>query len=151
MLRLLSIFPLTVMMISDARSRMVSSWWLSAFWLILVVAGVVEGGWRETLINIVCNLIVLLVIGVSLLAYSKMRKRSLMEMLGAGDVIFLAALMPAFGVEVYLRFLIVSSILALQSWPLFRRMQPGLTGIPLITVFGVCFVIFILFRAIYGG
>ncbi len=43
MLRLLSIFPLTVMMVSDARSRTVSSWWLSAFWLVLVVAGVVRG------------------------------------------------------------------------------------------------------------
>ena len=75
MLRLLSIFPLTVMMVSDARSRTVSSWWLSAFGLILVVASVVEGGWRETLVNIMCNLFVLLAIGVSLLAYSKMRKR----------------------------------------------------------------------------
>lgn len=151
MLRLFSIFPLTVMMVSDARSRTVSSWWLSAFGLGLVVAGLIEEGWRETLINIVCNLVVLLVIGVSLLAYSKMRKRPLMEMLGIGDVIFLAALTPAFGVEVYLRFLIVSAILALLSWPLFRRMPPGLTGIPLVTVFGTCFIIFILFRAIYGG
>ena len=151
MLRLLSIFPLSVMIVSDARSRTVSSWWLSAFGLILVVAGVIEEGWRETLINIVCNLFVIWVIGVSLLAYSKMRKRPLMEMLGAGDVIFLAALTPVFGVEVYLRFLIVSSILALLSWPLFRKMQPGLTGIPLVTVFGVCFIIFILFRVIYGG
>ena len=150
MLRLLSIFPLTVMMVSDARNRTVSSWWLSAFGLVLVVAGVIEEGWRETLINIVCNLFVLLVIGVSLLAYSKMRKRPLVEMLGVGDVIFLAALTPTFGVEVYLRFLIVSSILALLSWPLFRKMQPGLTGIPLVTVFGASFVIFILFRAIYG-
>ena len=147
MLRLLSIFPLTVMMVSDARSRTVSSWWLSAFWLVLVVAGVVEDGWRVTLINIVCNLFVLLVIGVSLLAYSKMRKRPLMEMLGIGDVIFLAALTPVFGVE----FLIVSAIVALLSWPLFRKMQPGLTGIPLVTVFGTCFIIVILFRAIYGG
>ena len=143
MLRLLSIFPLTVMMISDARNRTVSSWWLSAFGLILVVAGLIEKGWRETLINIVCNLFVLLVIGVSLLAYSKMRKRPLMEMLGIGDVIFLAALTPAFGVEAYLRFLIVSAILALLFWPLFRRMQPGLTGIPLVTVFGTCFIIFL--------
>ena len=151
MLRLLSIFPLTVMMVSDARSRTVSSWWLSAFGLGLVVAGLIEEGWRETLINIVCNLVVLLVMGVSLLAYSEMRKRPLMEMLGMGDVIFLAALTPAFGVEVFLRFLIVSAIIALVSWPLFRKMQPGLTGIPLVTVFGTCFVIFILFRAIYGG
>ncbi len=139
------------MIVSDARNRTVSSWWLSAFGLVLIVAGVIEGGWRETLINIVCNLFVLLVIGGSLLAYSKMRKRLLMEMLGVGDVIFLAALTPAFGVEVYLRFLIVSAILALLSWPLFRKMQPGLTGIPLVTVFGACFVIFILFRAVYGG
>jgi Flp pilus assembly protein protease CpaA len=151
MLRLLSIFPLTVMMVSDARSRTVSSWWLSAFGLVLVVAGVVEEGWRVTLINIVCNLFVLLVIGVSLLAYSKMRKRPLMEMLGIGDVIFLAVLTSAFGVEVYLRFLIVSAILALLSCPLFRRMQPVLTGIPLVTVFGVCFIIFILFRVFYGA
>lgn len=151
MLRLLSIFPLSVMMASDARSRTVSSWWLSALGLILVVAGVVEGGWRVALINIVCNLVVLLMIGVFLLAYSKMRKRPLMEMLGVGDVIFLATLTPVFGVEVYLWFLIVSAILALLSWPLFRRMQPGLTGIPLVTVFGACFIIFILFRAVYGG
>ena len=63
------------MMVSDARSRTVSSWWLSAFGLGLVVDGLIEEGWRETLINIVCNLVVLLVMGVSLLAYSKMRKR----------------------------------------------------------------------------
>lgn len=151
MLRLLSIFPLTVMMVSDARSRTVSSWWLSAFGLILIVAGVVAEGWRMALVNIVCNIVVLCVIGVSLLAYSKMRKRPLTEMIGAGDVIFLAALTPAFGIEAYLRFLIVSAILALLSWPLFRRMQPGVTGIPLVTVFGVCFVILILFRAVYGG
>jgi len=150
MLRLLSIFPLTVMMVSDARNRTVSSWWLSAFGLILVVAGLIEKGWRETLINIVCNLFVLLVIGVSLLAYSKMRKRPLMEMLGAGDVIFLAALTSAFGVGEYLRFLIVSAIIALLSWPLFRKVQPDLTGIPLVTVFGVFFIIFILFRVLYG-
>jgi len=138
------------MMVSDARNRTVSSWWLSAFGLILVVAGLIEKGWRETLINIVCNLFVLLVIGVSLLAYSKMRKRPLMEMLGAGDVIFLAALTSAFGVGEYLRFLIVSAIIALLSWPLFRKVQPDLTGIPLVTVFGVFFIIFILFRVLYG-
>ena len=151
MLRLLSIFPLTVMMVSDARSRTVSSWWLSAFGLGLVVDGLIEEGWRETLINIVCNLVVLLVMGVSLLAYSKMRKRPLMEMLGIGDVIFLAALMPVFGVDAYLKFLIMSAIVALLSCPLFRKMQPGLTGIPLVTVFGACFIIVILFRAIHGG
>ncbi len=150
MLGLLSIFPLSVMMVSDARNRTVSSWWLSAFGLVIVVAGVVEEGWRVALINIVCNFFVLLVMGASLLVYSKIRKRSLMEMLGVGDVIFLAALTPTFRVEWYLRFLIVSAILALLSWPLFRKMQPGLTGIPLVTVFGACFIIFILFRAIYG-
>ena len=70
---------------------------------------------------------------------------------GIGDVIFLAVLTSAFGVEVYLRFLIVSAILALLSCPLFRRMQPVLTGIPLVTIFGVCFIIFILFRVFYGA
>ena len=45
MLRLLSIFPLTVMMVSDARSRTVSSWWLSASWWSRCTSRCSNWGW----------------------------------------------------------------------------------------------------------
>ena len=88
-LSLLLLIPLVILTISDIRSRTVSSWWLLIFGILnLLILGNLDD-WESVLSRIVGNLLLLLIIGLTLWAYAKVRHKRLPEMLGLGDVLFL--------------------------------------------------------------
>ena len=149
--QMLSILPLGVMMVSDIRSRSVSSWWLLAFTLVLWVACALADGWRVFLSRVIVNSILAAMIGLALWGYSRLRRKKLLAMLGLGDVLFVFAITPCFEMEAYLLFLVASSVLALAVWPVFRKKQAALPGIPFVSVTGLCFVAVLLYRVVISA
>ena len=99
------LFPLVILMISDIRSRTVSSWWLLAFGILNTIFLGLLYGWKCVVLRIIGNLLLLLIIGVTLLVYAKVRHRPLAELLGVGDLIFLIAVSSAFGLTDYIKYI----------------------------------------------
>ena len=138
---LLSI-SLSVLAVSDVRSRSVSSWWLLASGILNFVFLWILDGWKCVAVRIVGNLLLLQIIGVALWIYARARHERMSDLFGAGDVIFLMVLSPAFGWTEYMRFIVASSIAGIILWPLFRKLQPRKTGVPMVSVMAVVYFIF---------
>lgn len=143
---LLSVIPLGVLVVSDVRSRTVSSWWLLALGFVLWVNACVAVGLRPFIIQVLGNAVLFLTIGAAVYAYLRVRKKDIRSMLGLGDVLFLVAVLPVFEMIGFLWYLIISCTLALFVWPVCRRLQPNLAGIPLVSVFGTCLAVFIVLQ-----
>ena len=140
-LSLLLLIPLVILTISDIRSRTVSSWWLLTFGILnLIFMGITEG-WKCVAIRTFGNLLLLLIVGLTLLAYAKVRHKRLPEMLGLGDVLFLVVVSPAFGWAEYLKYIVASSLVGILLWPLFRLVQPLKTGVPLVSVLALGYIV----------
>ncbi len=140
-LSLLLLIPLVILTISDIRSRTVSSWWLLIFGILnLLILGNLDD-WESVLSRIVGNLLLLLIIGLTLWAYAKVRHKRLPEMLGLGDVLFLVVVSPAFGEAEYLKYIVASSLVGILLWPLFRLVQPLKIGVPMVSVLALGYIV----------
>lgn len=138
-LSILLVIPLVVLVISDIRSRTVSSWWLLTFGILnLIFLGLLDG-WKCVVNRIVGNLLLLLLIGSFIWVYSKVRHKRLPELLGLGDVLFLVVLLPAFGWMEYMKYIVASSLVGILLWPLFRIVQPLKRGIPMVSVLALLY------------
>jgi hypothetical protein len=69
-------------------------------------------------------------------------------MIGEGDCVFLFLLAPYFQLHNYLMFLVVSSCAALVSWLLVFRRDGS---IPLISVYGICLILDMIYHAFVLG
>lgn len=140
-LSIILLIPLSILTISDIRSRTVSSWWLLIFGILnLLILGILDD-WESVLSRIVGNLLLLLVIGAALWIYAKARRKLLPELLGLGDVIFLISLSPAFEWAEYLRLIVASSLIGILVWPFIREKQPNKMGIPMVSVMAFVYVV----------
>ena len=140
------LFPLVILMISDIKSRTVSLWWLLAFGILNTIFLGLLYGWRCVVLRIIGNLLLLLIIGITLLVYAKVRHRPLAELLGVGDLIFLLAVSSAFGLTDYIKYIVGSSLMGILIWPLTRITQPHKTGVPMISVMVVAYSVVMGYR-----
>lgn len=135
------LIPLSILTISDIRSRTVSSWWLLTFGILnLIFLGLLDG-WKCVVNRIVGNLLLLLLIGSFIWVYSKVRHKRLPELFGLGDVLFLVVLLPAFGWVEYVKYIVASSLVGILLWPLFRIVQPLKRGIPMVSVLSLVYLV----------
>lgn len=135
------LIPLSILTISDIRSRTVSSWWLMIFGILnLLFLGILDD-WKRVLSRLVWNLLLLLVMGAALWIYAKTRHKQLPELLGLGDVIFLVELSPAFELAEYMKLIVASSFIGILVWPLIRIIQPNKSGIPMVSVMAIVYTI----------
>ena len=135
------LIPLSILTISDIRSRTVSSWWLLTFGILnLIFLGLLDG-WKCVVNRIVGNLLLLLLIGSFIWVYSKVRHKRLPELFGLGDVLFLVVLLPAFGWAEYVKYIVASSLVGILLWPLFRIVQPLKRGIPMVSVLSLVYLV----------
>ncbi len=145
---LLCVPPLAAMAISDLRSRRIGTVHLTIFGITLLTASLMEFGWRQVLLNVVCNLLTVGVLWFSLYVYSRLRKLTLVEMMGGGDLAFALAVMPYFDLSGYVLYLVVSSVLTLTVWIVSRLGGKQCRDIPLVTGLGACLGAVILYRTI---
>ena len=139
-LLILLLIPLVILVISDVRSRSVSSMWLLTFGIFNLILMGITDGWKCVAVRITGNTMLLLVIGLTLLTYAKVRHKRLPEMLGFGDVLFLVAASSAFGWAEYLKYIVLSSVVGILIWPLFRLVQPLKTGVPMVSVLASVYI-----------
>lgn len=139
-LLILLLIPLVILVISDVRSRSVSSMWLLTFGILNLILMGITDGWKCVAVRITGNIMLLLVIGLTLLTYAKVRHKRLPDMLGLGDVLFLVAASSAFRWAEYLKYIVLSSVVGILIWPLFRLVQPLKTGVPMVSVMASVYI-----------
>ena len=148
MWNLLCIPPLAAMVISDLRSRRIGIVHLIIFGITLLVTSLWEFGWCQVLVNLSFNLLTALFLWLFLYGYSRLRKMSLTDMIGGGDLAFALAAMPYLEIREYILFLISSCVLTLAVWWLLGIKGKRSKYIPLVTGMGTCLGAVILYRTI---
>lgn len=118
-----------------------SSWWLLTFGILNLIFMGITDGWKCVAIRTFGNLLLLLIVELTLLAYAKVRHKRLPEMLGLGDVLFLVVVSPAFGEAEYLKYIVASSLVGILLWPLFRLVQPLKIGVPMVSVLALGYIV----------
>ncbi len=145
---LLCIPPLAAMVISDLRSRRIGMAHFIIFGITLLVTSLWEFGWRQVMVNLSFNLLIVLLLWLSLYGYSSMRKRRLADMIGGGDLAFALAVMPYMELRDYVLYLVSSCVLTLAVWWLLGIKGKRSKYIPLVTGMGTCLGAVILYRTI---
>lgn len=145
---LLCIPPLAAMVISDLRSRSIGILHLIIFGITLLLTSHGEFGWRQVLVNLSFNLLIVLFLWLFLYGYSRMRDMKLSEMIGGGDLAFALAAMPYLEIREYVSFLISSCVLTLAVWWMSGIKGKRSKEIPLVTGMGTCLGAVILYRTI---
>ncbi len=136
------------MAISDLRSRRIGMAHLIIFGITLLTASILEFGWRQVLVNALFNLLTVLLLWLFLYGYSRMRKMSLADMIGAGDLAFALSVVPYLKLRDYVSFLISSCVLTLAVWWMSDIKGKRSKYIPLVTGMGTCIGAVILYRTI---
>ena len=142
-IHLLILLPLLPMMLSDWKSRTVSTGWLVLLFVLAGGCSVYANGLPRALTNTGLNLSILLTLGLALWAYAKLRGKRLAEMGGLGDLLFFAAITPLLSPEDYIRLMIAMLVTSLILWVLLKK-KYQLETIPLVTFCGFPFILWIL-------
>ena len=127
--------PLAVMAVQDWKTRTVGAAWLVLLFAAAFAGSAYVNGARAAATYMGFNLALLLLTGAALLAYSRIRRKRLRDMLGAGDALFFAALTPALPPEGYLRASVAMLLCALALWLVLRRRLPS-RAVPLVSFCG---------------
>ena len=152
-MELLLLLPLILLIRSDFREKQVGI-------LPLLLLGILQWGWvfweyGGSLLwwRIVLNGSVLLVMGMGVLLYLlvKYGKRTnpLNGFLGSGDIWFLICLLPAFEVKEFVWFLVISFLLTIAGWMVYRLSGKRNDRIPLVGTVGICYSIYLIYRFIH--
>lgn len=139
MINALSIAVLIPMIVSDARHRTVSVWWLIAFGVIQILLG----DFNDLAINSLA-LIVMFCGNWLWLRFRHGNHVKFDQFIGLGDIVFLFCLAPSFEVAEFVVFLVISMVLSLLWWILWGR---GKT-IPLVTTLGLCYILYLFYEKI---
>ncbi|MCL2562119.1 MAG: hypothetical protein FWE10_07385 [Rikenellaceae bacterium] len=142
---LVLLVPLTALIVEDFRSRTVGLGWLVALAVISALVSVYIGGLRLAVTNTALNALLLLYLTGGIAVYVRMRRgrwmNPLKEYIGAGDVLFLAALVPLFDLRGYLLFMIGASVFSLL-WAKSRR------RVPFVATAGIALSVVLIYRSI---
>lgn len=146
---LLCIPPLVAMVESDLRSRRIGVAHLLILGITLLAASMIEFGWWQMLSNLILNLSATIFLWLMLYVYALLREMRLSEMMGGGDLAFVLAVTPYFGIVDFVTYLIVSSLLTLAAWWVSGVITTKRSrDIPLVTGLGTCLGAVILYRTI---
>ena len=144
--------PLVALMIQDWKTRTVNSLWLLLLFFLAAAGSIVTNGISAAISFFCINIVILLLVGVVLYAYSRVRRKSLNELGGLGDYLFFAALAPLYRPESYVRAAVVMLIFSLLLWLALKK-RYKLTSIPLISFCGIPLIVMVsalVWRSING-
>ena len=100
----------------DFRLRRVAVVWLIVAACVALAVGYVDGGFRQMLTYVCVNSALLLLLGLFLAAYLRLRNKRFNRSFGLGDAVFLLVATPLFAPTDYLRFLIAACVVSLIWW-----------------------------------
>lgn len=113
---LLLLLPAAVLACEDWRTRRVSVSWLAVLSVAAGAAAWLTEGWRTMLLQTAGNAALLLLSGMLLVGYLRLRRLVVRHSVGAGDALFLLAVAPLFAPTEFLWFLIAACVVALLWW-----------------------------------
>ena len=133
--------PIGVLAAGDFRRREVEVVWLAVFAAMALGVALWGDGWRETLVNVAFNVLLLLYLAVGIVVYVRIRRgkwmNPLKEYVGSGDLIFLAGAAPLFDLRGYLLFLIGASVFSLVWMAVARAAGGAARTIPFVATMGI--------------
>ena len=118
---LLLVIPAAVLVREDFRTRRVSVQWLAALGVAAAAAAWTADGGRTLLLQTAVNAALLLLSGLLLAGYLRLRGLAVRHAFGAGDAVFLLAVAPLFAPASFLRFLVSTALAALVWWAVRRH------------------------------
>lgn len=110
---LLPLVSAAVLACEDLRTRRVNVSWLAVLSVAAGAAAWLTEGWRTMLLQTAGNAALLLLSGMLLVGYLRLRRLAVRHSVGAGDALFLLAVAPLFAPTEFLWFLIVACVVAL--------------------------------------
>ena len=140
-MKLILIFPLLILIISDLISRKVYLWNLVLFGVLQVIF-TKQYGPSLAFHNILFNTIISIIMSLLVWLYMKFRFKYKKEIIGWGDILFIWCMTPVFFPRNFLLFLISSFMFTLIIWfvvNLFKRTS----DIPLISGVGIWYLVVI--------
>lgn len=141
---LLLLLPAIPLARDDFRTRRVGVLWLALLAVSSAGVGWHAAGLRTMLLHAAANVCVLLLFGCAMLVYHlsrRMRSRDFFSRsFGAGDAVMMSAVAPLFAPVAYVRFLLLSCLLALGWWCVKRPATIPLAGFMalVLAVYVVC-------------
>ena len=148
-MKLLLLIPLSLMVISDFRSREVCLWHLLLFGSIQITVAIAGYGMAEAGKNMLCNTLICLMIYLFCIAWFRFRGKRVKEMTGLGDLLFIWFLTPVFTYSEFPVFITVSFIVTLTAWVIGYLAGKVTRDVPLISGMGLCYVSFLTYSFIY--
>lgn len=148
-MKLVLLIPLSLMVISDFRSREVSLWHLLLFGCMQIVFAIAGYGLAETGKNILCNTLICLAACLFCFVWFRFRGKRVKEMTGPGDLIFIWFLTPVFTYCEFPVFIMVSFTVTLTAWAIVYLTAKATRGIPLISGMGICYAFFLAYSFFY--
>ena len=139
------LIPTTVMIVSDFRNRGIAVWSLFLFAVLSIGSALYAYGWEAVIYNMAYNIFLLFYLGIGIAIYLWFRNRRFTNpfehYLGLGDLLFVLALTPLFGLTEFLIFLLASMIGGLVWWLVSGRYGT----IPLVSIMGIALGIYMIF------
>lgn len=140
---LLLLLPVAVLARDDFRTRRVDASWLAVLSAVSVGVSWHTLGWRTMLLQTAGNAALLLLSGMLLVGYLRLRRLAVRHSVGAGDVLFLLAVAPLFAPTEFLWFLITACVVALLWWVCCGRRR---RTIPFVGAGGIALAGWVAFR-----
>lgn len=148
-MEILALFPLALLVYSDAKYRFIDTRVLLCFSFLQVVAVLLGQGVETFFFRFIVNTFVLLFLFLGVALYFRLwkgkRPRELVHYVGMGDVFFLFSLVPALNPLPFARFVWIALCLSWLSW-LFYFRRCSSSSIPLVSTVGVCHAMCVLLR-----
>ena len=131
---LLLLVPAVVLACEDLRTRRVSVVWLAVLGGAAVAAAWLSEGWRTMAWHTAANGALLLIAGLAVAGYLRLRGLSVRHSFGGGDLVCLAALTPLFEAREFVRLSIAACLVALLWWGLRRARR---RTVPFVAMIGI--------------
>lgn len=145
-MQLVILIPLVPMILSDYKSRTVVLWQLMLFGITVLTTSLVENGIEPTGMNIIINIFLSLLIGLSVYLYFLLKYQSAQSIIGKGDILFILFLTPFFSPRLFLVFMLISFVATLLMWLIANSIRKGNTNIPLVSGVGICLCVLIIYK-----
>lgn len=155
-LPLILLIPAVALTVGDFRERRVHLLWLLALAAASFATAGIRSGFHVMVSDAIFNLLFLCFMGAGIGSWLciryrgsfKVRLLSVKRLFGAGDVVFLIALTPMFGLKEYIVFLLAACIISLVWWAAVRAIRHRSVAIPFIGTSGIVLCITVIIRVL---
>ena len=148
-MKLVLLIPLSLMVISDFRSREVSLWHLLLFGWMQIAFAIAGYGLAEAGKNILRNTLICLAVCLFCFVWFRFRGKRVKEMTGLGDLIFIWFLTPVFTYCEFPVFITGSFTVILTAWTIKYLAGKATRDIPLVSGIGICYAFFLIYSFFY--